>query len=158
MSDPAVQKWRQRGRIFLWRYHEGRTNYPGWHLTADEVGSQSLLDLLELFQAARWSCQMLVRTTVPDASVLRVPNNRGGAARVDAATTLSLKFPKGKVDDEHWLLDQESQDVQLVLGAQKLRDLTCGVQAFRRGEDDFAISGSQIKNDDCLWFWWYGKK
>ncbi len=46
MEDPAVAKWRQRGRVYLWQYQENTRNYPGWHMTADPEPFRYLLVVL----------------------------------------------------------------------------------------------------------------
>jgi hypothetical protein len=48
MPDPTVARWKQQGRVYLWRYKENRKNYPGWHFTADAVACNALLELFEL--------------------------------------------------------------------------------------------------------------
>lgn len=49
MTDSHLAEWHQRDRISLWRYVEANRSYAGWHLSADDEGCRSLLELLDLF-------------------------------------------------------------------------------------------------------------
>ncbi len=120
MPDENVDKWKQEGRLYLWRYTENTRNYPGWHLTADDACCHSLADLIERMLSARWSSQKPLVLTPPTKEVLRVPNNRGGEARWKSPAGLILKYPKGKVGDEHIALETNIDTIILSVGKLKL--------------------------------------
>src|SRR3712207_2285031 len=106
MPDEHVNRWRQEGRLYFWRYTENTRNYPGWHLTADDLCCRSLADLIERMLSARGRPRKPLAVTPPTREVLRVPNNRGGEARWKAPAGLLLEYPKGKVGDEYSELEE----------------------------------------------------
>ena len=150
MSDEDVDRWKQEGRLYLWRYTESTRSYPGWHLTADDACCNGIVDLIERMLSARWSSQKSLVVTPPTEEVLRVPNNRGGEARWEAPGSLILKYPKGKVGDEYIALDKHGDTIVLSAGRLKLGLLQECVLKVLRGEGDYSIEAG----DTQLWFWW----
>ncbi len=150
MPDENVNKWKQEGRLYLWRYIENTQNYPGWHLTADDTCCHSLADLIERMLAARWSSQKSLVVTPPTKEVLSVPNNRGGAAIWKAVGILILRYPKDKVGDEHFSLKENGDEIILSAGRENLKLLKKWILGIPKGEGDYAIEIGQTR----LWFWW----
>lgn len=150
MPDDNVNKWKQEGRLYLWRYIENTRNYPGWHLTADDTCCHSLVDLIERMLTARWSSHKSLVVTPPTKEVLSVPNNRGGEAGWKAVRILTLKYPKDKVRDDHFSLEENGDEIILSAGRENLKLLNEWMLRISKGEGDYAI---QI-GETHLWFWW----
>jgi hypothetical protein len=91
MSDPQVQRWRQQGTIFLWRYRDRPRNDPGWHLSADPAGAVSLLQLLRLMRDSSYSSEQIIGISPPTPGVLAVPNHVGGDGRSQSAHQWHLR-------------------------------------------------------------------
>ena len=142
MPDENVDKWKQQGRLYLWRYIENARNYPGLHLTADDACCHSLADLIERMLSARWSSQKSLVVTPPTKEVLSVPQNRGGEAGCKSPSNLILKYPKDKVDGEHFSLEENGHAVILSAGSRKLELLKEGVLKIPKGEGDYSIKVS----------------
>ena len=154
--DPAVVQWRRRGQVFVWHYREGTHNYPGWHMTADSEACTSLLELIDLMQAARWPSRKSVAISSPTERVLRVPNNRGGMARCAAPKILMLDYDKDQPDPNHWSLELQGDTLVLMVGPAKLSELRQGIVDIAAGKGDYAIDSADTGDDSdtCLWFWW----
>ena len=135
MPDETVEQWKQNGSLYLWRYLENTRNFPGWHLSADDLFCQSFADLTEKMLASRWSSQKTLLATPPDSKVLRVPNNRGGEARFKLAESLLLKYPKDKVDADYFSLEDAEGNIILSVGTLKLRLLNDCILGTRQGKN-----------------------
>lgn len=149
MSDRLVEKFKQAGRLYLWRYLEGARNFPGWHLSADETAAHNLAALVDLMAAAPFSSEKLLVVTAPTPAVLRVPNNRGGRARWEAPSALLLACPKGKVAHDYLSLSAGGGRAKLEGGRQGLLVLKECVLNLLHGKNDYAIQAG----DERLWFW-----
>jgi hypothetical protein len=154
MSDPAVNKWKQHGKVYLWRYRQPSPNWAGWHMTADDPGCESVLDLLARMKTAQWPSQQSLAIEKPTQAVLAVPNYRDETW--SAPQRWKLKFSKGQVADDFWSLAQADSEVTLILGASKLAELSDGIQAVRGGEGDYAIGPDDQETgaESSLSFWW----
>ena len=146
MADEQVNKWRQQGRIYLWRYAGTSRNHSGWHMTADEVGCQSLLDLLDIMRDAQYAAKRTVQLTRPGEREL----TSGCSARPRPATRLELSHSKPKMAPAHWCLAVEGARVTLELGAERLEELREGIQGIPSGNGDYCIGDDGQE----LWFWW----
>lgn len=153
MSDASVDKWRQEGHLYVWKYKENVRNYSGWNLTADNVCCRSFADLIERMLSARWSSQKVLNVSPPSMNVLRVPNNHGGKARWESAQSFVLKHPKDKVPEDFFSLEEDGNAVNLSVGKQKLEMLHKGILGIPEGKGDYAI-GSKSSREPHLWFWW----
>jgi hypothetical protein len=150
MSDESLKKWKQNGSLYLWRYLENTRNFPGWHLSADNLFCLSLANLIERMMAARWNAEKALLVTPPTAKVLSVPNNHNGEARWKSAQSFLLKYPKDKVAADYFSLEETEGNVILSVGTEKLQLFNECVLGISQGKGDFSIGsgGSQ------LWFWW----
>jgi hypothetical protein len=151
MSDVTIDKWKQQGNLYLWKYLENARNYPGWHMTANRSACQNLADLIEKMLSSPWSSQKVLNTEPPNEKILQVPNNRGGKAHWEAAQSLILKYPKKhKVTDDSFLLKEYKNTVELSLGKNSLELLRQGILEIPEGKGDYTIGTDEI----MLWFWW----
>ena len=145
MPDETVEQWKQNGALYLWRYLENTRNYPGWHLSADDLCCKSFVDLTEKMLTARWSSQKTFSVTPPDSKVLRVPNNRGGKARWKSAESLLLKYPKNKVDAAYFSLEEVEGNVIISVGTQQLRMLGDCILGISQGKGDYSIGFDNLQ-------------
>jgi hypothetical protein len=155
MSDLNVDKWKQVGHLYLWRYKEGLRNYPGWNVTADSLGSDSLIDLLDRMIDAQFSSQQMVHLSKPTDAHLVIPNN--GAASWKHASKLIISFPKERVSLDHWHLSIDGDKVILTLGLSNMREFRDAILDLKQGGGDYSI-GTIAPEDQWLAIWWHPKK
>lgn len=149
MPDKAVERWKQKGSLYFWRYLENTRNYPGWHLSAGNLFCQSFADLAEKMFLARWSSQKAFLITPPDIKVLRVANNRDGEARWESAQSLLLKYQKENVTTDYFLLEENKNKVVLSVGSQYLQLLQECICGISQGKHDYSIGNDNSQ----IWFW-----
>jgi hypothetical protein len=99
---------------------------------------------------ARWGSQKSLVVTPPTKEVLSVPNNRGGEAGWKAPADVTLKYPKGRVGDEYFSLEESGDGIILSAGREKLKLLKECVLKIPQGEGDYSIKVGETE----LWFWW----
>ncbi len=150
MPDESVNKWKQQGCLYLWRYLENIGNFPGWHLTADKLFCQNFADLTTLMFASRWNSQKALSVTPPNAKVLRIPNNRGDQARWKTAQSFLLKYPKNKAHEDYFALEESESIVILSVGTQKLQLFSECIDSILHGKNDYSIGSHDSPR---LWFW-----
>lgn len=150
MPNETVERWKQNGSLYLWSYLENTQNFPGWHLSADDLFCQSFTELTEKMLAARWNSQKTFSVTPPSSLALNVPNNRGGKASWKSAQSLLLKHPKDKVAEDFFSLEEVEGNVILSVGTQKLKLLSDCVFGIPKGKGDYSIGSDNSR----LWFWW----
>ncbi len=144
MGDPYVVRWRQRGDVSMWQNKDPRD--PHWNLTADDPGCDALLDLLDRMERGQWPSnkQILLRKPVITA-------DHGGDMPFQSATHLTIKYPKERVPDDHWVLREECRQLFLEIGLSSLRELRDAVVDLKNGGGDYMIG----HDDSPLWIWWY---
>jgi len=127
-------RWKQRGTVYLWRYREHVRDFPGWHMTADAEGCASLLELLDAFKRARWSCDALVHLTPPTDEILSLANQWVREARRHAQQRLRLKYPKEKVAEDFWSLTADGCEAALLIGRSRMDEFYSGIGSILEGE------------------------
>lgn len=148
MPDQNVNKWTQKGQVYLWRYEENTHNYPGWHLTAEETFCTSFADLIERMLVAQYSSQQSLAVSLPTKEILSIPNNRGGEAEWKVLKNLILKHKKDQIPDDYFSLEESENTVIISAGRQKLELLKECVLKIPKDKDySIEIGGTQ------LWFW-----
>ncbi len=153
MADLSVEGWKQAGDLWLWRYRQNTRNYPGWNLAADQLGWESLLDLLGRMAASPWACRRSIAVSRPTARILAVPNNPGEG--LESPPCLRLEVPRGSVGDRHWRLEAGPRRVALEVGPSKLDELRAAVGSMPSTGGDYAI-GSDDRTawkETSLWLW-----
>jgi hypothetical protein len=153
MADPSVEKWKQDGKLYVWKYRDASPNYSGWHMSADSKGCETLLDLLDRMLSAKWPSKKNLIITRPGKTELAAPNVRGGAAKVISPSNLTLAYPKGQVDGKYWSLDFLKPNLSLRLGLAKVGQLLESVRAMSEGQGDFCIGPDEKTQGSLLWFW-----
>ena len=154
MGDAHVERWRQRGRVFLWRYRGRPRNYPGWHFTADPQGNASFRELLDLMIASPYSSERVLSVTPPTKQVLSVPNYWGPGPQTSLGW--SIKTAKGDASKDEWRMEFVERKVRHTLGRVALADMIKGLEDISLGRGDYALPrNAKIQDDQCLWFWWW---
>jgi len=103
--------WRQKGRISIWRYEPLNKNFPGWHLSADKVGYESLLELLNLLELSPFGSKRTLKLVKPDICL---------------ASSMLKKTPEQKIlitlSDlgAHWQLKAGRDKLLFNIGVQKI--------------------------------------
>lgn len=142
--------WKQNGLISLWRYTQNERNYPGWHLSADAAGCESLALLLQSLVVDGHAATRTVLLEAPNARTLSVPNNLGGHANYETPEKLRLRFSE---DAGVWLFPATLEPAELTFGKDWLEPLQQGLEAMSRGQGDYCI-GIKQEGSLPLWFWW----
>ena len=148
--ESELHSRKQTGVISLWRYTEFRKNFGGWHLSADDAGIQSLLQLLNVLQSAPES-HRTVAITPPSMQLLKVPNFQQGRAKWVAPAKLQLRVSSAP---ETWEFPEDLDPAQFTVGASYLPALSRALEGIPRGEGDFSI-GSKKRGKLRLCFWWW---
>jgi hypothetical protein len=148
--ESDLHSWKQRGVISLWRYTENPKAFGGWHISANDVGIASLLELLRVLQLAPGSYRT-ISITQPSARLLQVPNFQQGRARWVAPSKLQLEVSP---DAQTWEFPEDLEPAHFIVGASYLPALIRGLEGIPRGEGDYAI-GSRAGGKLRLCFWWW---
>ncbi|MBS0296255.1 MAG: hypothetical protein JSR45_08085 [Proteobacteria bacterium] len=146
--DPALERWRPWGRIYLWRYPKShRASLKGWHFAADAEGCDCLDEALNLLQAARYPGRLKIAVEQRD---LPEPF-RGNTEPKRPAASLTLSYSRDWPGDT-WSIDaDEDGHARLSAGDEALEALRAAVSDMRTGEGDYVIWG---RDDAALWLWW----
>jgi len=118
--DDSVKRWKLQGHAYIWRYQGNTRNYPGWHFTADAQGCVSLLELLDMMAASRFSSEAQVPLTVPTERQLGVPN---APLQYVPVNSLEIYHSPTKVTPDHWQLTENANRVRLEVGRETLGEL-----------------------------------
>lgn len=156
MMIKSVHAWKQSGNVYLWRYHESYRNYPGWHLSADHTGAESLLNLITELKEAFTTVYRTITLSEPTNEVLAVPNNRGGKARWWAPSRLKIIFDPAPVAENTWSFPTDQDPAVLTVGREFLMKLQAGIHDVSRNKGDYSIGGGtkeERSEATCLWFW-----
>ena len=145
-----LHSWRQEGVISLWRYTEKPKAFGGWHISANDAGIGSLLELLRVLQSAPGSYRT-INITPPSKRLLQVPNFQQGRAKWVAPSRLHLRVSP---DAQAWEFPEELEPAEFTVGVSHLPALINGLEGILRGEGDYAI-GSPVRGKLSLWFWWW---
>ena len=149
MKDPY--SWKQEGAISLWQYTEFPKKFGGWHVTGDDAGIASLLNLLQLLTDAPGIART-VTITPPTPSVLRVPNFQNGRALWVAPTKWRVQCTAA----DGWLFPPELEPASLTVGGHYVQKLNKGLGGIPKGEGDFCIGQSDSVNLRLCFWWWLG--
>ncbi|GGK89638.1 hypothetical protein ACD591_21165 [Rufibacter glacialis] len=145
-----IQKFKVSGKVFIWKNKDNQRNYPGWNLTADKAACQTLISLLDLMDRCEWSTKKILTTEEPTQAQLKVPNNQNGQAGWKTTHQLTLNSRKN-VSDDFWAVIENSGELEIQFGKDKLKQLTTAMTEFLIGKGDFAITDS--KEENILYIW-----
>ena len=145
-----AHSWKQSGNVSLWYYTENERNYPGWHLTADAAGCESLVGLLDALAADGIPASRVVEITPPSKAQLGIPNNQSGLAAWRAPSKLRIAFSSNPAE---WSVPRDLDPTALTIGSDWLAPLREGISGIPHGRGDYSI-GPAGKLSPRLWFWW----
>ena len=146
---PNLKSWKQRGWVSLWRYTEFKNKFGDWHITANDEGVGSLLELIELLRQSQNTEYRTVSITAPTKSTLGVPNFQRGEALVTSPNNLRIAVQPGSEDI--WSFPKTLDSASLLIGGSFVSQLVSGLEGIPRGEGDFAIGQGR---DTRLCLWW----
>lgn len=157
MTKEEINKFKISGQIYFWKFLENKIKFPGWNLTADQTGCESLLQLFELMKQNEWSTKKEIQTVVPTELQIKVPNNQNGNAKWKYAKTQILNYRRTSASDE-WMISENSDTVEIRFGTDKLTEFENSISKVQKGSGDFAISDFEENDANILYFWWNLKK
>lgn len=140
--------WKKAGRIWLWRYAEKNRNFPGWHLSADKKGRESLITLIEAIGVDGSGATRSIALDPKDARVLSIPGRRVAKVVVPSAWRITVVGP----DDTAWRFPETEEFAELMVGSGWLDLLAAGFADIQNPIGDYAI-GIQGAGTSKLWFW-----
>ena len=146
MADREIEIWNNKGSLSLWHYEGFPRDYCGYHLSADRVGAEFLVGLIERFRSARYPARKVVALDVPSQEVLSVPNC---ATKCINAQQVEFCFRIENPED-HWSISDSDGSVKIEMGAR-------GLDALERGAGDMLLGNgdwSTGTGNQALWFWW----
>ena len=132
-------------KICVWRYLDNEKNYPGYNLSSDSEGCAYVKERLN----DHWP-KSSIPLTPPDGSVLSVPNNMDGKARVKAASKLKVLLDES-ADHDSVLIREDEGVVSITMSKTMKSKFIKGIEDMQNGEGDYALGN----NENSIWFWWW---
>jgi hypothetical protein len=145
--DSAIEKFKVKGAIYLWKYLSKQNSYPGWNLTADKVGCDSLSALMTVMDNSDYPSKKSLRTEPPIKQV-KVANQTSTFETIQLLTLQSIKE-----EMNNWVIEEGGNELVIVFGSKKLTELKNAIHKVKDGQGDFAISDD--KGENILYFWWH---
>jgi hypothetical protein len=149
--DSAIEKWRQVGRLFLWRYGKRAVNKNGWQIAADMPGSANLGELLSLIGAAQHPVRRALIITQPSLAMTQIPNASFVAAGVWSPKHLKISFDR-RLASDLWSIDELGEHVTLTFGPKWFADLCQAAVDMGKRKGDYSIGPNGSEHG--LWIWW----
>lgn len=140
-----AHQWKQRGRIYLWRYLENTRNYPDWHLSLDPAAHESLTTLFRAFCEEGLKCKRTLVVTAPPAAVLQVPNNQGGKARFTSPAKIRLSYEPDL--ERVWTIDAEADPLDWRIGPGGAAEVRSVLDEPHRYFDE------NFGGEPSIWWW-----
>ena len=144
-----AHSWKQSGEISLWYYTENDRNYPGWHMTTDELGSASMVMLLDALLEDNTSASRSLFVKSPSKVQLAIPNNKSGLAAWRSPKKLVVAYSPNA---NEWSLPLSEDVAVLTFGSDWHTPLRKGISNIPIGLGDYSI-GSNNGSSAALWFW-----
>lgn len=136
-----LNTWKKEGAISIWRYEPKKKNFPGWHMTADSIGYESLIELLSLLKNSIAESKRTIELDSPD----------GWSASTELKKTPEKKVVIQLIDGgEQWKLKNEDGKLIIMLNKLGVSLFLGGIERAKSGDYDFSIGGTKGQN---LWFW-----
>lgn len=131
------------GRIALWRYRENRRNYPGYHMTCDDVGARWLEKQLRNLPPLK---PLKIGLSPVTRDILSVPAN--GPAAVGFSEWQITVDPETKT----LAFTENHPRCALALSPADVEALLKGLSDIVAGDGDYMIGKTDQQE---LWFWWW---
>lgn len=146
-----IEKYKVEGEIYIWIYKDNIRNYPGWNITFNSDAIKSLINLFKLLNSSEWSLKKKILTKTPSQKQINIPNNKFGNAVWKSKQKIVLNLKISELDD-HWLINENEEEIEFQFGKAKLRELINALKAVSNKQGDFAISDRNEEN--ILYLWW----
>ena len=139
-----TNKWKQSGNIYIWTYQDNPKNYPGWHMSGNDAGCNSISKLLEAFIDSPPEVIRTVQLSIPTDKQFSVPN-------CNSKPIPETKFMiKKSGNPNSWVLENVDGKLQLEIGTVYLSKFISGIADIQQQKGDYFIGSTQQE----LWFWW----
>jgi hypothetical protein len=138
-----------RGSLHLWKYLEQQSNYPGFNLTADKDGCDSMIELLTCFKNVDHKPTKTITLNLTTPEIARVGTTK---SKFKTFSTLTLNL----IDKEEniWIVEEQPYgEIKISFSRFYLSELVNAIERVRVHEGDFSIADKKRKN--ILYFWWY---
>ena len=145
--DSAIEKFKVKGAIYLWKYLSKQNSYPGWNITADKEGCDSLSALMTVMENSDFPSKKSLRTERPIKQV-KVANQ---TSTFGTLQFLTLRYIKEEMNN--WVIEEGENELVVLFGGKKLIELKRAINNVRDGQGDFSISDD--KGENILYFWWH---
>ena len=144
--DRTIEKFQFSGSLYIWKYVDDQSHYPGWNITGDNDGCDSLIELLEIMDKSDYPSRKSIKTVPVTANQVKVAN--GG--RYKATESLKLDYKRyGQIE---WKTSETKDGLLIEFNKDKIKELKTSIQKIKKGNGDFAVSDSL--DDNVLYFWW----
>lgn len=143
-----IEKFKFIGEIYIWKYTSNIKNYPGWNLSLNISGAQSLLKLFDLMLQSEWSVKKAIETNNVTKFKTDIPRN--GNSDWKSKKTIIFNYKKNNYYD-YWQIIENGENIEILFDNEKLLKLKESIDNLISGKKDFAISDSN--EDNILYFW-----
>lgn len=142
-----VEKLKHTGRVYIWKFIPENRNYPGWNLTADIEGCNSLIKLLQQMQLASFPSHKTIITHPATINQVKAATDN---KPFETVGRIALKFRKG--EQQLWQTEERNDVLEIRFGEREMQLLQTALQRIIKGEGDFAIGDAE--NEHLVYFWW----
>lgn len=149
--DSQIEKYKPKGRIYIWKYTEKYSKFESWHFTLDQEGANSLSILLDLMKESQYPSKKNVAATYPGRDQLDVPNYLNGKAKWVSKPYVTFSFKKYE-NENYWEIKENADSIELRFGYDKLLELKKAIQDIPKGKGDYGICDAN--ENKSLMIWW----
>jgi hypothetical protein len=133
-------QWLQKGNIHFWEYKSGRGAISGFHLSWNEEGKNSFIELLTFLHMQANGIYRTIKLKAPDRGKLKVPN-----CGFEIETKSKLKILVSKFN----YISIESTKYELGITLNSIEQFMCTVSQVESGRELCFDVGDKFIN-----LWW----
>lgn len=141
-----IEQFSIRGNIYIWKYKPAIRSFPGWNLSIDREGRESIMLLFDLMKRSDWPSKKTISTTFPDSQPMWATSRDTWKTKSE----LILNYKK-KSNEHYWQIIPHENAIEIVFGSSKLTEFVNSIKKLDKGINDFAISDN--KEESILYFW-----
>jgi hypothetical protein len=149
--EHSIEKYLVKGNLYTWEFKERNPNMKCWNFTADKIGCDSLIELLELMNISTYPSRKTIKAANP-TSQIAVPNNRN----TQWQSKNSIDLTHLKSESGIWSIDVKRDSIEIKLDVPKLKEFQQAIEKIRIDKGDFAIG--DMNDNNILYFWRNPKK